>query len=74
MNHSIKKGLAIISEVMNETNQFDFFYKSIGDFWNRRGEYKKAIDAYNEYSKKFPEDLSVENNIKHCFKMMGGEK
>ena len=66
LNKDIQKGFSMIQEVMNETSEFDFFYKTIGDFWKNKQQPDKALQAYIEYSKKFPEDNTIENSIKEC--------
>ena len=74
INFDTKKALMIIQDVMNQTHQYDYFYKSIGDFWYLRKDYQKAIKSYTEYSKIFPDDVDAEKKTKKCFELLKGGK
>jgi len=66
------EGVSTLQKVFEETKEYDYFYKTLGEFLQKKERYQEAIQAYTEYSKSFSEDISIKDNIKLCFEMMKG--
>lgn len=71
--NEIPKGIQIIKDVMKETDEFDSFFKIIGDILCKNKQYEIAIDSYKKYLKKFPGDHDVWKKLCETARIYGDE-
>ncbi len=64
LHNNIEDGIKIIKKIFEKTEQFDFFYKTIGDILYSKDRKEEALDAYKHYSKLYTDDINVKNKIK----------
>jgi hypothetical protein len=69
----LEKGLKIITDVMKETEEFDYLFHNIGRLFLQSGKIDEAIDSFKKYLKLFPANYEVMLDIAHCYKQLGVE-
>jgi hypothetical protein len=65
-----EQGLNYLKEVFEKTKEFDFFYKTIGEFLFKKNRFQESIQAYSEYLKSFADDISIKEKMNLCFEGM----
>lgn len=66
LREDVKKGLAMMGELMERTEEFDSFLLSVGDLYMSIADFERAEIAYNGYIKKFPTNVSGWEKLAVC--------
>jgi hypothetical protein len=68
------KGIEILKELMETTNEFDWFFGTLGNMYYSSKIYEEAIIAYEKYLELFPLNLDVMAKLKDCYDKDGDDK
>jgi tetratricopeptide (TPR) repeat protein len=60
LNYDIQEGIKYIKKAMDFNNEFDYFFKELGNLYGQMGNYKMAKDAYLKYKESYPDDYTVD--------------
>lgn len=66
LREDTRRGLAMMGELMNRTEEFDSFLLSLGDLYMSVSDFEKAEIAYNGYIEKFPTNASGWEKLSLC--------
>ena len=72
LDRSPEEGLKQMISVMEITEKYDHMFIHIGALYKKAGETKKALDAFNQYLEKFPNDPIAQIEKKDCERILNG--
>ena len=72
--HDPDKGLGLMKELMEETNQFNYFRRQIGAINEKLGNIEKAVEIYKKYLEEYENDFEVWEKLGDCHAFLKQEK